>query len=45
MEHDELSCTHSEGHCDHWYDGDECCRCGAPEMTEEQMREQGMLDE
>ena len=30
-------------HCVHWYDGDACCACGAPPMTDEQKREQGML--
>jgi len=31
-------------HCRCWYDGDGCCRCKAPAMTEEQKREQGMED-
>lgn len=31
-------------HCVHWYDGDECCRCNAPAMTEEQKQAQGMVD-
>ncbi len=30
-------------HCVHWYDGEPCCRCGAPAMTEEERREQGMI--
>ena len=29
-------------HCDHWYDGDKCCSCGAPAMTDEEKRAQGM---
>lgn len=29
-------------HCNCWYDGEECCRCGAPAMTDEEKREQGM---
>ncbi len=29
-------------HCQCWWDGDGCCRCKAPAMTEEQKREQGM---
>jgi hypothetical protein len=31
-------------HCRHWDDGGPCCACDAPEMTEAQKREQGMLD-
>lgn len=31
-------------HCSCWYEGDGCCRCKTPAMTEDQMREQGMLD-
>jgi hypothetical protein len=31
-------------HCRCWHDGDGCCRCKAPAMTEEQMREQGMIE-
>lgn len=42
LEHAEDTCTHDEGHCLHWYDGDECCRCGAPEMTNEERIAQGM---
>jgi hypothetical protein len=30
------------GHCRCWDDGEGCCRCKAPPMTEEQKREQGM---
>lgn len=30
-------------HCDHWWDGDGCCSCGAPAMTQEEMIEQGMI--
>jgi hypothetical protein len=29
-------------HCTCWYDGDGCCRCNDPAMTEEQKRAQGM---
>jgi hypothetical protein len=29
-------------HCEHWYDGEPCCRCSAPEMPVEQRIEQGM---
>ncbi len=28
-------------HCRCWYDGEKCCKCGAPEMTEEKRIEQG----
>lgn len=31
-------------HCEHWWDGDGCCSCGAPAMTQEEMIEQGMID-
>jgi hypothetical protein len=31
------------GHCEHWWDGEMCCWCGALAMTKEQKREQGML--
>lgn len=34
----------SNMHCRCWYDGDGCCRCKAPGLTEEQMREQGMIE-
>ena len=30
-------------HCEHWWDGDGCCSCGAPAMTQEEMIEQGMI--
>lgn len=26
--------TDDPGHCEHWYDGDQCCRCGAPGLPE-----------
>lgn len=29
-------------HCACWYDGDGCCRCKAPAMTDEQREAQGM---
>ena len=29
-------------HCEHWWDGDSCCLCDHPEMTHEEMLEQGM---
>jgi hypothetical protein len=32
-------------HCECWWDGGTCCSCGARGMTEQEMREQGMLDE
>jgi hypothetical protein len=31
-------------HCEHWYDGEACHYCGAPEMTDEQKRAQGMIE-
>lgn len=31
-------------HCRHWYDGDECCFCADPAMTEAQRVEQGMAE-
>lgn len=31
-------------HCNCWYDGDGCCRCGAPPMTEDEQRAQGMIE-
>lgn len=34
----------SKQHCRHWYEGEACCACGAPEMTDEQKREQGMIE-
>ena len=30
-------------HCACWYDGDACCGCGAPAMTELQKLAQGMV--
>lgn len=32
-----------EMHCSCWYDGDECCACGEPEMTKESRDMLGML--
>jgi hypothetical protein len=29
-------------HCNCWYDGEVCCGCGAPVMTEAEKREQGL---
>ena len=29
-------------HCDCWYDGETCCACGAPAMTDAKRAEQGM---
>ena len=29
-------------HCRCWYDGDGCCRCKAPAMTNEEKSAQGM---
>lgn len=47
MADEETPCPSSDDamHCRHWYDGEACCRCGAPAMSEEQKREQGMLDD
>lgn len=45
MAGDESSCTHAEGHCDHWYDGNDCCRCGELGMTREEMVFQGMIED
>lgn len=36
------TCPQGKTHCDHWWDGDACCRCGAPEMTREEKIAQGM---
>jgi len=33
-----------ETHCECWWDGDGCCLCDAPPMTEEEKREQGMIE-
>lgn len=32
-------------HCDCWWEGDACCACGAPGMTDDEKRECGMLDD
>lgn len=32
-------------HCTCWYEGDGCCRCGAAAMTEQEKRDNGMLDD
>lgn len=37
-------CSDPRGHCLHWHDGDACCRCKAPAMTEDEQRAQGMID-
>jgi hypothetical protein len=39
------SSREDETHCNHWWDGEACCNCGSLGMTDEQKREQGMLDE
>jgi len=41
---DEGYCAVSDDaiHCPHWWDGDGCCLCDAPPMTEEEKKEQGM---
>lgn len=31
-------------HCEHWWDGDECCWCKAPAMTKEERLANGMED-
>lgn len=31
-------------HCQHWWEGDPCCTYGAPEMSDEKKREQGMIE-
>ena len=38
----ELFCAKRDDymHCDHWFDGEACCACGTPAMTDEQKREQ-----
>lgn len=38
------SVSDDEIHCPHWWDGDGCCLCDAPPMTDEEKREQGMID-
>lgn len=47
IEEAETRCPRSDDdqHCRHWYDGGRCCSCGAPGMTEEQMVDQGMIDD
>ena len=36
---------HEDGiHCEHWWDGDGCCACAAPAMTEDEKHAQGMED-
>jgi hypothetical protein len=32
-------------HCQCWWDGDGCCRCKAPAMSDEAKRAQGMLED
>ena len=34
----------SKQHCQCWYEGEACCACKAPAMTEKKMREQGMIE-
>jgi len=34
--------TEDHIHCEHWWDGECCCACGAPAMTDEQKLDQGM---
>lgn len=31
-------------HCEHWWDGEPCHFCGAPEMPMEQKVKQGMVE-
>lgn len=40
-------CPNSEDntHCDHWWDGAECCRCAAPRITRKEARDLGWDDE
>lgn len=33
-----------DSHCDCWWDGEACHACGATPMTEDQKREQGMIE-
>ncbi len=33
-----------EIHCRCWWNGDGCCICDAPPMTDEEKKEQGMID-
>lgn len=38
--------TRDDGtHCVHWWDGEQCCSCKASAMTDDEKREQGMLDD
>lgn len=47
MSTEETSCPKAEDsqHCVHWYDGDSCCRCSDPGMTNDEKRKQGMIDD
>lgn len=31
----------NHSHCEHWFDGETCCWCAAPEMTQEERIAQG----
>jgi len=31
-------------HCNCWWNGNKCCICNSPAMSEEQMVEQGMIE-
>jgi hypothetical protein len=44
---EETPCPNSDDklHCRCWYDGDACCSCRAPAMTNAQRAEQGMEPE
>jgi hypothetical protein len=47
MEEYDQECPASKdgrGHCMCWWDGDDCCWCGAPAMTEEAKLEAGMIE-
>jgi hypothetical protein len=47
MKTDDAFCPNSKdgaGHCEEWNDGDACCRCGAPAMTDQEKEDQGMND-
>lgn len=43
-EHWETPCPKREDklHCECWYDGEKCCACGDPEMSDEEREEKGM---
>lgn len=28
-------------HCEHWWDGEQCCFCGDPAMTDEEIERKG----